>query len=87
MSLRKISGRTLLFSVVLLCFLPLLPAEAQDVDVPGNLTMRDSTGPTVGNILKGGGSLPSQFRHRQYVHRQERGQLHDQRLQQHRPWG
>ncbi len=53
MSLRKMSGRTLLFSVVLLCFLPLLPAEAQDVDVPGNLTMRNSTA-TQGNILKAG---------------------------------
>src|SRR5258708_34162462 len=33
--------------------LPILTAEAQDVDVPGNLTIRDSTGPAVGNILKG----------------------------------
>jgi hypothetical protein len=46
--------KTLPFSAVLSIFLPILAAEAQDVDVPGNLTMRDSTGPTVGNILKGG---------------------------------
>src|SRR6266852_5097611 len=54
MSLRKMSGKTLLFSALLLIVAPLLPAVAQDVDVPGNLTMRHSTGPTVGNILKGG---------------------------------
>jgi len=54
MSLRKISGRTLLFSAVLFCFVSLLSAEAQDVDVPGNLTMHDSADPTVGNILKEG---------------------------------
>ena len=29
-------------------------AEAQDVDVPGNLTMHDSADPTVGNVLKEG---------------------------------
>jgi hypothetical protein len=28
--------------------------QVPDVDVPGNLTMRNSTGPTVGNILKAG---------------------------------
>jgi len=54
MSLRRISGRTLLFSVVLFCFLPLLSAEAQDVDVPGNLTMHDSTSTAVGNVWKEG---------------------------------
>src|SRR5216683_1450403 len=54
MSLRKMSGKTLQFSALLLIVAPLLPAVAQDVDVPGNLTMRDSTGPTVGNIVKAG---------------------------------
>ncbi len=49
-----IRRKTFRFSVALSIFLPILAAEAQDVDVPGNLTMRDSTGPTVGNILKGG---------------------------------
>src|SRR5258708_38916230 len=60
MSLGKISSGALLFSAVLFCFFPLLSAEAQnvdvpaqDVDVPGNLTMVDST-PAVGNILKNG---------------------------------
>ncbi len=46
--------RTLLFSALLSGVVPHLRADAQDVDVPRNLTMRDSTGPTVGNILKGG---------------------------------
>jgi hypothetical protein len=46
--------KTLRFSAVLSICLPILAVEAQDVDVPGNLTMRDSTGPTVGNILKAG---------------------------------
>jgi hypothetical protein len=32
---------------------PLRPVEAQDVDVPGNLTIRDSSA-TVGNVLKEG---------------------------------
>ncbi len=54
MSLRKISGGTLLSFGVLLTFAPLLSAEAQDIDVPGNLTMHDSTDPTVGNVLKEG---------------------------------
>jgi endosialidase-like protein len=54
MSLRKMSSETLLFSALLLIFAPLLPAGAQDVDVPRNLTMRNSTDPTVGNILKEG---------------------------------
>jgi hypothetical protein len=54
MSLRKISSRALLFSAVLLTFVPLLPAEAQDVNVPNNITIHDSTDPTVGNILKEG---------------------------------
>ncbi len=54
MNLRKISGRTLGFSAVLFGFVPLLSAEAQDVDVPGNLTMHDSADPTVGNVLKEG---------------------------------
>ncbi len=53
MSLRKMSGKTLLFSALLLIVAPLLPAVAQDVDVPGNLTMRNSSA-TVGNILKAG---------------------------------
>ncbi len=46
--------RILLFSALLSGVVPVLRAEAQDVDVPGNLTIRDSTGPTAGNILKGG---------------------------------
>ncbi len=54
MSLRKISSRALLFSAVLSSFVPLISAEAQDVDLPGNLTMHDSTDPTVGNVLKEG---------------------------------
>src|SRR5258708_1091737 len=37
MSLRKISCGAGLFSTVLFCFLPLLSAQAQDVDVPGSL--------------------------------------------------
>jgi trimeric autotransporter adhesin len=53
MSFRKMSGKTLLFSALLLIVAPLLPAEAQDVDVPRNLTMRNSTA-TQGNILKQG---------------------------------
>jgi len=39
---------------MLLTAAPLLRAEAQDVDVPGNLTMHDSTDPSVGNVLKEG---------------------------------
>src|SRR5258707_388169 len=54
MSLRKITSKDLLFSAVFLTFVPLLPAEAQDVVVPNNITMHDSTDPTVGNILKEG---------------------------------
>ncbi len=54
MTLQRISSRALLFSGVLFCFLPLLSAEAQDVDVQGNLTMHDSTDATTGNILKEG---------------------------------
>src|SRR5216684_9156515 len=54
MTLQRISSRALLFSGVLFCFLPLLSAEAQDVDVQGNLTMHDSTDATVGNVLKEG---------------------------------
>src|SRR5260370_16146652 len=54
MSLRKMSSKTLLFSALLLIVAPPLPAVAQDVDVPGNLTMRNSTDPTVGNVLKEG---------------------------------
>jgi trimeric autotransporter adhesin len=54
MSLRKVSSRALVSSAVFFCFVPPLAAEAQDVDVPGNLTMHDSTDPTVGNILKEG---------------------------------
>jgi len=41
------------FSAALLILIPLLAAEAQDVDVPGNLTMTNSTS-TEGNILKSG---------------------------------
>jgi hypothetical protein len=54
MRLRKIGCRALLFSAVVFCFLPLLAADAQDVDVPGNLTMHDSTDSTVGNVFKDG---------------------------------
>jgi hypothetical protein len=46
-------SKTVWFLATLLLFVPLLAAEAQDVDVPGNITMTDSTG-TQGNILKGG---------------------------------
>ena len=54
MSLRKISSRALLSSAALFCFVPVLAADAQDIDVPGNVTMHDSTDPTVGNVLKEG---------------------------------
>src|SRR5216684_4677932 len=54
MILRKISSGALLSSAVLFCFLPLVAAEAQDVDVQGNVTMHDSTDSTVGNVLKEG---------------------------------
>src|SRR5216684_7245 len=54
MSLRKMSSKTLLFSALLLIVAPPLPAVAQDVDVPGNLTMRNSTDASVGNVLKEG---------------------------------
>src|SRR6266849_2292290 len=43
-----------LFSGWLFTFAPLVGAQAQDVDVPGNLTMHDSTDPTVGNIFNEG---------------------------------
>ncbi len=46
--------RMFLLSGLLLAAAPLLRAEAQDVDVQGNLTMHDSADPTVGNILKEG---------------------------------
>src|SRR5216684_729778 len=54
MSFRKISSRARLSSAFLFCFVPLRSAEAQDVDVPSNLTMHDSTDVTVGNVLKEG---------------------------------
>ncbi len=44
--------KTIWASAVISILLPVLGAEAQDVDVPGNLTMVDSTA-TEGNILKG----------------------------------
>ncbi len=53
--------KTLRFSVALSIFLPILAAEAQDVDVPGNLTMRNSTDGTVGNVLKDGVSFIHNF--------------------------
>src|SRR5712692_4938692 len=46
--------KTVWLSAVIFTFASFLSAEAQDIDVPGNLTMRDSTGPEVGNILKEG---------------------------------
>src|SRR5260221_8948422 len=61
MKMRTRSEGILLFSGLLLGLAPLLRAEAQDVDVPGNLTMRDSTGPMVGNILKGGATFLHNF--------------------------
>src|SRR5258708_36042572 len=61
MSFRKISSRARLSSAFLFCFVPLLSAEAQDVDVPGNLTMHDSTDSTVGNILKEGAPFLHNF--------------------------
>jgi hypothetical protein len=54
MSVRTRSDGILLFSAFLLTFAPLLRAEAQDVDVQGNLTMHDSTDATTGNVLKEG---------------------------------
>src|SRR5712692_1261468 len=53
MSSRILRGTTSRFSAVLFCFVPFLPAEAQDIDVPGNLTMRNSS-QTAGNVLKNG---------------------------------
>src|SRR5258708_6509158 len=46
--------KTVRLLAALSIFLPILAAEAQDVDVPGNLTMHDSADPTVGNVLKEG---------------------------------
>ena len=46
-------GKTVCFSAVLSIFVPLRAAQAQDVDVPDNLTMTDSTA-TQGNVLKAG---------------------------------
>jgi hypothetical protein len=43
-----------LFPGLLLTVAPLLRSHAQDVDVPGNLTMHDSANRTVGNVLKEG---------------------------------
>jgi hypothetical protein len=54
MTIRTSTQRTFVFSSLLLTFAPLLRAEAQDVDVPGNLTMHDSADPTVGSVLKEG---------------------------------
>jgi trimeric autotransporter adhesin len=54
MKMRTCSAGILLLSGLLLAAAPLLRAEAQDVDVQGNLTMHDSADPTVGNILKEG---------------------------------
>jgi hypothetical protein len=54
MSIRTWSDGILLLSGVVLTFATPWRAEAQDVDVPGNLTMHDSVDPTVGNILKEG---------------------------------
>ncbi len=54
MRIRTWSDGILLFSGCLLTFAPLLRAEAQDVDVQGNVTMHDSTDSTVGNVLKEG---------------------------------
>jgi len=54
MMIRTSSDGILLLSGVLLTVAAPLRAQAQDVDVPGNLTMHDSADPTVGNILKEG---------------------------------
>src|SRR5215471_10192232 len=54
MRIRTSTHRTFVFSSLLPTLAPLLRAEAQDVDVPGNLTMHDSADATVGNILKEG---------------------------------
>jgi Chaperone of endosialidase len=54
MMMRTRSDGILLFSVMLFAFGPLVGAQAQDVDVPGNLTMHDSADGTVGNISKEG---------------------------------
>jgi hypothetical protein len=54
MKSRTRSNGTILLSGFLFTFAPLVGAQAQDVDVPGNLTMHDSTDATVGNILKEG---------------------------------
>ncbi len=45
-------GKTGSLFAVILISVPFLAAQAQDIDVPGNLTMVDSTA-TEGNILKG----------------------------------
>ncbi len=54
MRIRTCSDGILLLSGFFLNFAPLVGAEAQDVDVPGNLTMHDSRGSAVGNVLKEG---------------------------------
>ena len=61
MKVRTRSDRILLFSAPLLSFLSYLGAQAQDVDVPGNLTMPDSADSTVGNILKEGAPFLHNF--------------------------
>jgi hypothetical protein len=57
----------------------LVGAEAQDVDVPGNLTMHNSTDPTVGQCFEGLRALPSQLRNQQHFPRQQRRQFRDER--------
>jgi trimeric autotransporter adhesin len=51
--LRTMRRKTVWMAAVISVFLPMIAAQAQDVDVPGNLTMVNSTA-TEGNILKGG---------------------------------
>src|SRR5258708_7085235 len=54
MRIRTCSDGILLLSGFFLSFAPLVGAEAQDVDVPGNLRMHDSRDSAVGNVLKEG---------------------------------
>jgi hypothetical protein len=61
MRIRTPTRRMFFVSGVLLAAAPLLHAQAQDVDLPGNVTMHDSTDATTGSVLKEGVS----FRHNQ----------------------
>src|SRR6266446_3563667 len=54
MDVRTSKAKVFVYSAVLLALALSRRGAAQDVDVLGNLTMHDSTDPTVGNVLKEG---------------------------------